>query len=245
LNRTKIDWTDYTWNPITGCLHGCWYCYARKIAIRFPKRFPLGFRPTFHPERLHEPEIHKKPSKIFCCSIADIFAEWTPDEWIDQVLVAMETCPVPHIFQMLTKNPENIPEDYVFDKRIWVGTTVTGENAPDRDDWKNISEIKKVHAGIRFVSFEPLLGLLPFNVCLEGIDWIIIGKLTGSRRIPLDPNWVNVILWEADDHNIPIFMKNNLLPDWTGPMRREWPRLSEEPPIPHPPAKASERQEAP
>lgn len=70
MNRTKIEWTDYSWNPIVGCDHGCWYCYAAKLAIRFPKNFPNGFKPTFYPERLKEPWKVKKPSKIFTCSVS-------------------------------------------------------------------------------------------------------------------------------------------------------------------------------
>jgi len=228
LNRTKIDWTDYSWNPITGCLHGCWYCYAKKIPQRFPKRYPYGFKPTFWPQRLLEPSHLKKPAKIFVCSIADIFAPWTMPEWRLAVFQAIQNCTTQHIYQLLTKNPENVKDfyfRYLPQPRTWIGATVTGENAPNREDgdWKNISEIKKVHAGIRFVSFEPLLGLLPFDVCLEGIDWIIIGKLTGSKRILLRKEWVERILDEAERYDIPVFMKNNLLPDWKGPLRQEFP----------------------
>lgn len=78
MNKTKIEWTDYTWNPITGCLHGCDYCYARKIAERFPKAFPQGFAPAFHQERLQEPIKLKKPSKIFTVSMGDMFGDGLP-----------------------------------------------------------------------------------------------------------------------------------------------------------------------
>ena len=209
MNRTKIEWCDFSWNPITGCLHDCWYCYAKKLALRFPKNFPNGFEPTFYPGRLKEPWERKKPAKIFVCSIADIFASWTDRKWRNDVLWESENCAVQHTFIFLTKNPENIPK-YYFPKNFWMGATVTNEN----EDWKNIGEIKKVKCGVRFVSFEPLLGALPGDISLERIDWIIIGKLTGSRKVKLDPVWVDDILRRAGELGIPVFMKNNLAPEF-------------------------------
>jgi len=209
-NHTKIPWTQYSWNVETGCDHGCWYCYARKIAQRFPKNFPNGFKPTFHPERLKEPWALKKPSKIFVCSVADLFAPWTPLEWRNAILDSIFECPIKHTFQLLTKNPENIPKGYVFPENVWIGTTVTNEN----EDWKNIAEIKTINAKVKFVSFEPLLGPLPDCTCLDGIQWIIIGKLTGSKRVNLDTYWVWHIRNEAKRHKIPVFMKDNLCPPW-------------------------------
>ena len=207
MNKTKIEWTDYSWNPITGCKHGCWYCYAKKLAQRFKKVFPYGFEPHFYPERLKEPWELEKPSKIFVCSIADLFAPWTPAHWRNMVLISMKNCPIKHTFQLLTKNPELIPPSAFADyPNIWVGTTVTNEHG----DWKNIEEIKNVDASVRFVSFEPLLGQLPDDVCLKGIQWIIIGKLTGSRKVKLDSYWVRHIRNEAERHSIPVFLKDNL-----------------------------------
>lgn len=207
MNRTKIEWTQWTWNPITGCLHGCWYCYARKLTHRFKKIFPNDFEPTFYPERLKEPWELRKPSKIFVCSIADLFAAWTPIEWRDAVLDSIFRCPIKHIFQLLTKNPERIPE-IRFPDNVWVGATVTNEGK----DYRNIREMLKVKAKLRFISFEPLLNSLPHAITLRGIDWIIIGKLTGSRKVKLKRKWVEDIIHEAIDWNIPIFMKNNLQP---------------------------------
>jgi len=216
MNKTKIEWTDYTWNPIVGCKHGCWYCYAKKLTQRFKKIFPNGFEPTFHPERLTEPWERKKPSKIFVCSIADLFAPWTPIEWRDKVFSSMYHCPTKHYFQLLTKNPEKIPlygysdtgTKYNHPDNWWFGTTVTNRN----DDWKNIEAIKKVPAKVRFVSFEPLLESLPRALTLRGIQWVIIGKLTGSRKVLLRASWVDQILKECQEERIPVFMKNNLVP---------------------------------
>lgn len=219
MNRTKIEWTDFSWNPVTGCLNNCWFCYARKIALRFKKNFPRGFKPTFYPERLIQPWRRRKPAKIFVCSNSDLFASWIPKRWRNLILAAAWCCPVAHTFQFLTKFPELIP-DIPYPENFWIGTTVTCEN----EDWKNIEEIKKVCAEVRYVSFEPLLGRLPFHVSLEGIDWIIIGKLTGSKKVELDPRWVWEILAAADQLGIPVFLKNNLLKDHPEfPKRQEFP----------------------
>lgn len=207
MNRTKIEWTEYSWNPITGCKHGCWYCYAKKLAQRFKKVFPYGFEPHFYPERLKEPWDVEKPSKIFVCSIADLFAPWTPEDWRHQVLRSIYDCPVEHTFQLLTKNPERIRYSFKnYPNPVWVGATVTG-----RFDQHFIEEIKKVKADVRFISFEPLLTSIDFcKHCLEDIDWVIVGKLTGSRKVKLKWDWVADIYREAVKHNIPLFMKDNL-----------------------------------
>lgn len=221
MNKTKIEWTDYSWNPITGCKHGCWYCYAKKLFTRFHR----SFKPTFHPERLEEPLYVEKPSKIFVCSVADLFAEWTPVDWTQEVLDVIDDCDW-HIFQLLTKNPERIG-NYEFPDNVWVGTTITNQS-----EIKNIEEIKKVKAKVKFVSFEPILGEI--NADLKGIDWIIIGKLTGSRKIKLRRQWVDVIVNTTRALDIPIFMKNNLKPDYEGRIIQEFPSF----PLP-PQAKAS------
>jgi protein gp37 len=204
MNRTKIEWTDYTWNPITGCKHGCWYCYARKLTQRFKKIFPNGFEPTFHPERLKEPWELKKPSKIFVCSVADLFAPWTPTEWRDAVLQSISECPVKHKFQLLTKNPERIPPIH-FPDNVWVGATITEQAEADK-----IADLSTVDAKIKFVSFEPLLGDISFY--MEGIQWAIIGKLTGSKRVKLKKEWVYNLLGQLSAYDIPVFMKFNLCP---------------------------------
>jgi protein gp37 len=217
MNKTKIEWTDYSWNPVTGCKHGCWYCYANKLFTRFHK----SFEPCFYRERLKEPYKLKKLSKIFVCSVADLFAPWTPREWWGEVFDSMLWCPIKHTFQMLTKNPELINLKGMSPKypdNWWFGTTVTTENG----DIRNIEAIKKVD-GNHFVSFEPLLGALPKETSLKGIDWIIIGKLTGSRKVELDPIWVERIVREAVALDIPIFLKNNLLKAFPFPRLQEFP----------------------
>jgi len=202
MNKTKIEWTDYSWNPITGCLHNCWYCYAKKLFTRFGK----SFEPIFYPERLNELKKLKKPAKIFVCSVADLFAKWTPEEWRYKVLDEIEKPEYNHlIFQLLTKNPENIrvrAKD-----NIWIGTTITNQS-----EFQKAYDLVYEYQGTKFLSFEPILeqiDLKPIE-CINAIDWIIVGKLTGSKKVELDTDWINILLEETAEANIPIFLKNNL-----------------------------------
>ena len=132
MNRTRIEWTDFTWNPVTGCLHDCDYCYARKLTVRFPANFPSGFAPAFHPERLGQPCRVKRSSRVFVCSMADLFGAWVPDDWIGAVFDAVRSCPR-HTFQFLTKNPARYAS-LDLPANAWYGTTVDRASVvgPDR-----------------------------------------------------------------------------------------------------------------
>jgi len=170
------------------------------------ERFHKSYEPTLYPSRLKEPYKLTKPSKIFVCSVADLFASWTPREWTAKVLDSMLWCPTKHIFQMLTKNPERInlgDMRPVYPRNWWFGTTVTTQ-----DDCWRIDALRQVD-GNRFVSFEPLLGEIDPD--LHNIDWVIVGKLTGSNKVKLKSSWLASILDEITDQQIPLFMKNNLL----------------------------------
>lgn len=219
MNRTKIPWCDYSWNPNgQGCPHKCWYCYAMKGARRNyfmhlalymkgkrknpPCELCRDFVPHFHPERLKQPWEVKTPSKVFVDSTADLFADETKPEWREKIFDSMLWCPVKHTFMMLTKKPENI-SDAIFPDNFWFGVTVTQQSEVDK-----IDRLRQVNAKVRFVSFEPLLGYIKPD--LTDIQWIIIGKLTGSRKIKLDYQWVDTIFGEAQDLGIPVFLKNNL-----------------------------------
>lgn len=197
LNKTKIEWCDYTWNPVTGCKHGCPYCYARKIAERFKgsKAWPQGFEPMFHPGRLSDPShIGGRPGSlkgrtIFVCSMADLFGEWVPDEWITRVMDAAMRAPR-HTYIFLTKNPKRyltIPGQYLNQKNFWFGATIT--NRKDLGD--HLHWMKKLPEGNLFISFEPLLDTLP-QFDLGDIPQVIIGAQT-NPSVPVTPEMVQPI----------------------------------------------------
>jgi protein gp37 len=203
MNRTKIEWCDYTWNPVTGCLHGCEYCYARRIAERFKgKAFPEGFKPTFHHNRLEEPKKQKKPSKIFTVSMGDLFGAWVPIDWRMKVLNTVENCPQ-HIFQFLTKNPSNYL-NHVFPDNAWIGMTVTNL------EHLQVINMDGLAAKTKFISIEPLLSGPKKPIEFRGIDWIIVGAQTGPKAVKPKPEWVQSIIDQARKHDIRVFVKDNV-----------------------------------
>jgi len=221
MNKTKIEWCDYTWNPVTGCLHGCPYCYARKIAERFrgTKAWPEGFKPMIHPERSNDPELMKKPQTIFVCSMADLFGEWVPDHWIRYVMDSCDMAPW-HTYIFLTKNPARyfkLRGEDLHQDNFWFGTTETGEIFGD----PNLYAIKRLPAKNTFVSFEPLLHEIDVGD-LSGIKQVIIGAQT-NPSVEVTPEMVRPIGKACQDaHNIPMFCKDSM-PRWA--VRRElaWP----------------------
>ncbi len=210
LNRTAIEWTDYTWNPVTGCEHNCSYCYARSIATRFngTKAWPNGFKPTFHPERLDEIWTRKIVGrKVFVCSMADLFGDWVPTYQIQAIIEAIKRWQngkyEPPIFQFLTKNPKRYAE-FKFPKNCWLGTTVERGLVEDRIDELVASTSKD---NVRFVSIEPILGHISHS--LDGIDWVIIGAMTGNGAKQFDFESRDEAVYEiskrAIDKGIPDF----------------------------------------
>lgn len=198
LNNSKIEWTDFTWNPVTGCLNGCPYCYARKISMRFNGHF----NPTYHPDRLVDPYKLRKPSKIFACSMGELFGDWIPDNWIGNVLLTIANNHK-HIFQILTKCPHNLIKwEKFFPPNLYLGVSVARQ-----EDIGRIFHLRMTAARTKVISFEPLLG--PINTNLDGIDWLIIGSQTRPMKIP-KKEWVQTLLDQARDLNIPIFLKDNL-----------------------------------
>lgn len=211
MNKTKIEWTDYTWNPVTGCNHGCDYCYAKAIS----KRFKRSFKPQFHENRLEEPGKLKKSAKIFVCSMADLFGEWVPEEWILKIIEVAAQNPQ-HIFQFLTKNPDRY-KHFTFPENCWLGATATNQEQYQESIQKlRISQFP----GVRFISFEPLIseidpydhGLwwLPDEPEVWMIDWLVLGAMTGPGAKQPDKEWTHKLVEFADKHHIPIFIKNNL-----------------------------------
>ena len=245
MNKSKIEWCDSTWNPVTGCLHNCTYCYARRIANRFGDKtdgvcdelhdlhtpfykmngrfnpYPYSFAPTFHRYRLDEPQKIKKPSKIFVCSMADLFGDWVPDEWIQEVFETCKKAPQ-HKYLFLTKNPKRLCELANTDKlpasnNFWYGSTVTSKNSlryPER--FKDNT----------FLSIEPLLEPLDAGLGSFGnAKWIIIGAETGNRKDKIVPKreWIENIVEAASITRIPIFMKNSLKELMGDNFIQEWP----------------------
>lgn len=205
MNRTGIEWTDYTWNPITGCLHGCPYCYARRIAMRFTGHF----RPMFHSDRLSGPRKVKKPSKIFACSMSDLLGDWVPPCLV-QTVINTAGASGRHTFQFLTKNPERY-DQFCWPKNAWLGATVVNMAA---------MPLVPFTGDISFLSVEPILG--PIELLWKP-DWIIIGAETGPGAKPPDPRWVDSLTNQARMFEIPVFHKPKLGADWPA---REFPEVS-------------------
>jgi protein gp37 len=212
MNKTKIEWTDFTWNPVTGCLRGCPYCYARGYAKRF---YPpeVGFSPHFWPEHLGKPGRRKKPAKIFVTSMGDLFGDWVPADWWRAVFDVVRQCPH-HTFQFLTKNPKRLKELNPWPDNCWAGVTATDQEMFD----EAAHHLKEVEAGIKFVSAEPLLGLIRMEEN-PGLDWLIIGAQTGRRSMQPLNAWVDGLLADAQFWGIKVFCKENL----KGYSIREWP----------------------
>lgn len=245
--KTKIDWCDSSWNPITGCRHDCPYCYARGIANRFgdhlcdpwkkdphditePMRkdgrivpYPYDFEPTFHRYKLDEPKQWKKPKNIFVCSMADLFGAWVPDEWIKAVFDACDAAPQ-HRYLFLTKNPNRyieLAEKDMLPCQHWYGYSATRENQLWR--FHHADECPCINL---FVSIEPILGpMQPRFSTHTPADWVIIGAETGNRKGKVIPEkkWINYILAECEYSGRPIFMKESLRPIMGEDFRQEYP----------------------
>ncbi len=163
--------------------------------------YPYGYDPTFYPHRLNEPLKIKKPSKIFVVDAGDMFGNWVPEEWIKAIIDVVKSSPW-HIFQFLTKNPERLIK-YNFPNNAWVGTSINRNK-----DREKAETIKRAKAAVKFLSIEPLLGPVSFN--MKGIDWIIIGAQTGNNPVRPDKKWIDEIVRQAMDLNIPLFFKENI-----------------------------------
>lgn len=195
----KIDWTDFTWNPVSGCLHNCSYCYMKRLADR--KLFDMT--PKFFYERLKEPGKIDKPSKFFVCSSGDLLGEWVHPVWISEVQNIIDKNRK-HIFQILTKNPKRYLQ-VPFAENAWLGTTIDTQKRAD----ENLHWLKAVpFKNLKFISFEPLLEEI--NCDLTGIDWIIIGANSNKDAEKPKEEWVNKLVIQAIDKGIPIWIKDNL-----------------------------------
>lgn len=210
MAETKIEWTDKTWNPITGCTkisEGCIHCYAEVMARRLKGmgqvKYKNAFKLTLHPEDLDEPKKWNKPHNIFVCSMGDLFHEDVPFNFVDKVMQTIIETPQHH-YQILTKRPERMEEYFSKHKipvNVWLGVTVEVQRAKNRIDY-----LRKMNSSIRFLSCEPLLEDLG-DLDLEGIDWIIVGGESGTRARPMKEEWVLKIKYQANKAGIAFFFK--------------------------------------
>ncbi len=194
MSTTKIEWTDASWNPITGCTKispGCQHCYAEVMARRLcamrVDKYQDGFHVTLHEDCLGEPLLWKKPKTVFVCSMSDLFHKDVPFEFIDKVMGVIEHTPH-HRYQILTKRAERMAEYFrvhPVPANVWLGVTVDVQAAKSRiDELRSIQSVP-----IRFLSCEPLLEDLGI-LNLEGIDWIIVGGESGRQARPMKEEWV-------------------------------------------------------
>ena len=184
MRTTKIEWTDRTWNPVTGCTKfsaGCAHCYAETMANRLRamgiKKYANGFLPTLHEDSLYEPIKWKKPHTIFVCSMADLFHEKVTFDFIDRVMATIRQTPH-HRYQILTKRAERMAEYFSqtdIPKNVWLGVTVESSSVKHR-----IELLRPLQATVRFLSCEPLLEDIG-EVNLTDIDWLIVGGESGAQ----------------------------------------------------------------
>jgi protein gp37 len=215
---TTIEWTNRTWNPVTGCTkvsQGCKHCYAERLADRF-----WGDRPftdvRVHPERLDQPMSIRRPSMIFVNSMSDLFHSDVEEIFIRQVFDVMVRCPR-HTFQVLTKRSERLAtlgQQLPWPPNIWMGVSVESE-----DEIQRIDHLRAAPAAVRFLSLEPLIGPLP-KLDLRGIHWVIVGGESGPQARPMDGKWVRSIRRQCRAAGVPFFFKQ-----WGGVFKKHAGRL--------------------
>lgn len=209
-DNSTIEWTEATWNPVTGCTKvspGCAHCYAETFAERFRgvlgHPYEHGFDLQLRPERLTLPSTWKRPRRIFVNSMSDLFHPQVPDEYISDVFNAMRDADQ-HIYQVLTKRPERAaslaPNLAPWPGHVWMGTSVENQHWTTR-----IDALRQVPAAIRFLSCEPLLG--PLALSLQGIHWVIVGGESGPKARPMKPEWAESIRDQCADADVAFFFK--------------------------------------
>ena len=194
MSTSKIEWTDATWNPVTGCTKasaGCAHCYAETMSRRLKAmgtpKYANGFTVTLHEDALGEPKKWRKPRAIFVCSMSDLFHKEVPFEFIDRVMETIRATPH-HRYQLLTKRADRMEEYFrtrTVPRNVWLGVTVEVPSSKERiDSLRSINSVP-----IKFLSCEPLLEDLG-ELNLNGIDWIIVGGESGTQARPMKEKWV-------------------------------------------------------
>jgi protein gp37 len=219
-DRSAIEWTDATWNPVTGCTQlspGCDHCYALRFAERFRgvpgHPYEQGFDLRLWPSRLHLPLGWKAPRHIFVNSMSDLFHDDVPDEYIQRVFEVMAQADW-HIFQVLTKRPKRmaaLASSLPWPAHVWAGTTVE----LDRYTWRANHYLRQVPAQVRFVSAEPLLGPLP-SLQFDHLHWVITGGESGPGYRPIEPDWVCALRDRCVEAKVSFFHKQ-----WGGGTHRK------------------------
>jgi len=211
---SKIEWTNKSWNPITGCTpvsEGCRNCYARRMAQRLKGRYgyPMDdpFRVTFHPDRLNEPSKWLKPRMVFVCSMGDLFHYSLSYLTINEVIAVIGRN-YQHIFQILTKRPERALEFYGrFPVRkypnVWLGVSVENQKTAD----ERIPILLQIPAAVHFVSYEPALEEVNFTPYLNKLDWLIAGGESGPGARPAHPDWFRKARDQCVAAGVPFFFK--------------------------------------
>lgn len=222
---SAIEWTESTWNPLTGCTKvspGCKHCYAERMALRLQAmgqpNYANGFKLTLHEHVLLAPLSWKKPQMIFVNSMSDLFHKDVPLEFIQRVVEVMRRASW-HTFQVLTKRSEvllALDSEIEWPANVWMGVSV------ERADYTfRIDHLRQTHAALRFLSLEPLLGPLA-DLDLGGIDWVIVGGESGPGARPLKEEWVVDIRDQCQYAGVPFFFKQ-----WGGVRKKQTGRILE------------------
>lgn len=208
--KSHIEWTEMTWNPVTGCdkvSQGCKFCYAERMAHRLHamgvERYRNNFKVTLHEDLIGLPYKWTKPKIVFVNSMSDLFHEDVPLDFIRRVFDSMAHCPQ-HVFQILTKRSQRLLQichDLPWTQNIWMGVSVENEKVQNR-----VSDLSQVPAKVRFLSCEPLIGALD-NLPLNGIHWVIVGGESGPGARPMKSEWVDSILKQCKENDVAFFFK--------------------------------------
>ena len=210
MARSSIEWTESTWNPVTGCTKispGCKHCYAERMAIRLQAmgqaNYRNGFRVTLHEHLLEAPLKWKKPQRIFVNSMSDLFHSDVPFPFIQRIFDVMRRA-YWHQFQILTKRSErlaNCSPEIRWPANVWMGVSVENHDYTFR-----IDHLRQTGAKVKFLSLEPLLGPLP-SLDLRGMDWVIVGGESGPKARPMKEPWVLDIRDQCQQARVPLFFK--------------------------------------
>lgn len=211
MAESKIEWTQHTWNPVTGCTKispGCKNCYAETMSRRLKAMgatgYANGFELTLHHDRLDQPRRRSLATTYFVNSMSDLFHEGVPDSFIEQVLKTCRECPQ-HTFQILTKRAERLRRFFnrrTCPKNVWLGVSVEDQ----KYGLPRVDELRRARAETRFLSIEPLLEEIS-NIDLTGISWVIVGGESGAAARPMRLDWVQSIQRACERQNVAFFFK--------------------------------------